>query len=51
MSAVSPIIQKFAAVADCDLVTRALAGRDESFEELAFDQIAAPAGLAALAWA
>jgi len=34
MSAVSPIIQKFAPVADCDLVTRALAGRDESFEEL-----------------
>jgi RNA polymerase sigma-70 factor (ECF subfamily) len=34
MSAVSPIIQKFAAVADCDLVTRSLAGRDESFEEL-----------------
>jgi RNA polymerase sigma-70 factor (ECF subfamily) len=34
MSATSPTIQKFAAVGDCELVTRAIAGRDDSFEEL-----------------
>ncbi|MGI9104621.1 MAG: sigma-70 family RNA polymerase sigma factor [Pyrinomonadaceae bacterium] len=34
MSAVSPTMQKFIAVADCDLVTRAIAGRDDGFEEL-----------------
>ncbi len=34
MSALSPTIQKFAGIADCELVTRAIAGRDESFEEL-----------------
>ena len=34
MSAASPTIQKFAGLADCELVTRAIAGRDDSFEEL-----------------
>ncbi|HEV2800602.1 MAG TPA: sigma-70 family RNA polymerase sigma factor [Pyrinomonadaceae bacterium] len=30
----SPTIQKFAGLADCELVTRAISGRDDSFEEL-----------------
>src|ERR671920_1429784 len=34
MSAASPTVQKFPGVADCELVTRAIAGRDDSFEEL-----------------
>ena len=34
MSALSPTIQKFAGIADCELVTRAIAGRDDNFEEL-----------------
>ncbi|MCA1555441.1 MAG: sigma-70 family RNA polymerase sigma factor [Acidobacteria bacterium] len=34
MSAAFPTMQKFAGVADGELVTRAIAGRDESFEEL-----------------
>ena len=34
MTATSPNIQKFPGVADCELVTRAIAGRDDSFEEL-----------------
>ena len=34
MSASSPMIQKFAGLADCELVTRAITGRDDSFEEL-----------------
>src|SRR5918997_4042544 len=34
MTATSPTMQKFPGVADCELVTRAIAGRDDSFEEL-----------------
>jgi RNA polymerase sigma-70 factor, ECF subfamily len=34
MAATSPTMQKFPGVADCELVTRAIAGRDDSFEEL-----------------
>jgi RNA polymerase sigma-70 factor (ECF subfamily) len=34
MTATSPTLLKFPGVADCELVTRAIAGRDDSFEEL-----------------
>src|ERR671927_1279496 len=34
MSALSPTFESLAALTDCDLVTRAVSGRDDGFEEL-----------------